>query len=434
MRAFTLDHVSDRVLDDGTLAAASHESDALATLLLHLAESEARKRHAPAGYPSMLAYCVGKLGLAEDSAIKRLRVARTARQFPAIFEAIADHRLHLTAVLLLKPYLCRENVDELIAAAERRSKAEIEQMLAERFPRTETFAWIEGDATSSESRVVAPEPPHKSLEVAPEPVTPSTMRAAPAAKSLPPKSKLAPIAPGRFLLQVCLGDGARKKLQRLQDHLSHRIPPSELAEVLERTFEIALGQLDRKKLAATDKPVPRRRSANKRTIPAHVRREVWKRDGGRCTFVSEGGHRCESRGGLEFDHAHPVARGGEATVENVRVLCRTHNQLQAERLFGAGFMKEKRENARGKNRAPVDPRPETQPATHSPSAADERAKDLIAGLRSLGFRGEHARRAAESCASAPDTSLEDAMKAALRFLSPKVGVRRIAADGVGTTV
>jgi hypothetical protein len=42
----------------------------------------------------------------------------------------------------------------------------------------------------------------------------------------------------------------------------------------------------------------------------------------------------------------PVARGGEATVSNIRLLCRAHNQLAAERVFGAGFMKHKRKITR----------------------------------------------------------------------------------------
>jgi len=32
----------------------------------------------------------------------------------------------------------------------------------------------------------------------------------------------------------------------------------------------------------------------------HVRRAVWKRDGGRCAFVSEDGKRCDERSMLEF--------------------------------------------------------------------------------------------------------------------------------------
>jgi hypothetical protein len=77
-----------------------------------------------------------------------------------------------------------------------------------------------------------------------------------------------------------------------------------------------------------------------------VKRTVWERDGGRCTFVSESGRRCEERAWLEYDHAEPVARGGQATAENLRLLCRAHNQHAAERTFGAEFMSDKRAEAR----------------------------------------------------------------------------------------
>jgi hypothetical protein len=72
---------------------------------------------------------------------------------------------------------------------------------------------------------------------------------------------------------------------------------------------------------------------------------VWERDGGQCTFVSEGGRRCEARKALQFDHVLVVARGGEATVDGIRLRCRAHNQFTAERTFGAGFMRHKRISA-----------------------------------------------------------------------------------------
>jgi len=62
--------------------------------------------------------------------------------------------------------------------------------------------------------------------------------------------------------------------------------------------------------------------------------------------VSENGQRCESRWSLEYDHVVPVARGGQATVEGIRLRCRGHNQYEADCVFGAGFMSDKRENSR----------------------------------------------------------------------------------------
>jgi hypothetical protein len=68
---------------------------------------------------------------------------------------------------------------------------------------------------------------------------------------------------------------------------------------------------------------------------------VWLRDGGRCTFVSESGQRCTARRFLQFDHVQPLAGGGFATVDGIRLLCGPHNRLEAERVFGREFMIEK---------------------------------------------------------------------------------------------
>jgi 5-methylcytosine-specific restriction endonuclease McrA len=85
-----------------------------------------------------------------------------------------------------------------------------------------------------------------------------------------------------------------------------------------------------------EKPVPSARRQHKgrsRYIPAAVRRAVWLRDGGRCTFVGSEG-RCRETGLLEYHHAVPYAAGGEATVANLRLACKRHNQLEAEKFFG----------------------------------------------------------------------------------------------------
>ncbi|HZZ85962.1 MAG TPA: HNH endonuclease [Anaeromyxobacteraceae bacterium] len=79
---------------------------------------------------------------------------------------------------------------------------------------------------------------------------------------------------------------------------------------------------------------PRSRPA----IPAAVRREVWARDGGRCTWCGEGGRRCESRWQLELDHVVPVALGGPTTAANLRLACRAHNGFHAEQVFGREHM------------------------------------------------------------------------------------------------
>ncbi len=76
--------------------------------------------------------------------------------------------------------------------------------------------------------------------------------------------------------------------------------------------------------AATATAKPR---ASGRAIPAAVRRQVWQRDGGRCSYVDrETGRRCNSRHLIEMDHILPYALGGGADPGNVRLLCEVHHR------------------------------------------------------------------------------------------------------------
>ena len=89
-----------------------------------------------------------------------------------------------------------------------------------------------------------------------------------------------------------------------------------------------------------------KRSAGTRTIPLAVLREVYKRDAGQCAFVSASGRRCSERGALEVHHVVAFARGGEATVENLKLACRSHNMWHAAQDFGRDFMRRKCSQAR----------------------------------------------------------------------------------------
>lgn len=84
--------------------------------------------------------------------------------------------------------------------------------------------------------------------------------------------------------------------------------------------------------AATTAPRP------PRAISAGVRREVWARDGGCCSWRGRDGRRCGSRWKVEIDHIHPAAFGGEPTAGNLRLLCRAHNVRHAENVFGLRHM------------------------------------------------------------------------------------------------
>ena len=69
--------------------------------------------------------------------------------------------------------------------------------------------------------------------------------------------------------------------------------------------------------------------APSRYIPAAVRREVWRRDQGCCSYVDRhSGRRCGSRYRLEIDHIVPFALGGDAQPANLRLCCEAHHRYR----------------------------------------------------------------------------------------------------------
>ena len=66
--------------------------------------------------------------------------------------------------------------------------------------------------------------------------------------------------------------------------------------------------------------------SSSRLIPSEVKKEVWKRDKGKCVL-------CGAQENLHFDHDIPWSKGGASiTTENVRILCARHNIEKRDKI------------------------------------------------------------------------------------------------------
>jgi 5-methylcytosine-specific restriction endonuclease McrA len=150
------------------------------------------------------------------------------------------------------------------------------------------------------------------------------------------------------------------ELEQVRVALSHKCPDGNFEQVVREAFKLVL-ERDRKRKALTDRPRaltdPRAQSeapgANDRYVPAAVKRAVWERDQGRCTWPMGDGKRCGSTHRLEFDHNLEVALGGKPTIGNMRLLCKGHNLMKAEQHLGRAFMARFRKD-RPPNETPPD--------------------------------------------------------------------------------
>ena len=413
MRTYSLTHLSDAILLRDLAALVARDRLTTVALLAHIAEVDARRLYVPAGYPSMHAYCVEDLRLSEDAAFKRIRAARAGRQFPALLEGLAEGRFHLSGICVLAPHLTAENAEELLEATAFRRKSEIEEILVRRFgapellPSVPTIVPILHAETGTCATQLAPGRVVKEITKS-HPCPDGELDASHVDDS---RALIATPSPELFLVKVTVDRNTHDKLRYAQALLSHAVPSGDVAQVLDRALDVLIAQLEKRKFGADARSAPQRRRTRagrptrtgrrsaealggRRQTPAHVRRAVWERDQGQCTFVSASGHRCGARRFLEYDHIDPVARGGGSTVAGMRLRCRAHNQYEAERVFGKEFMDRKR-------------------------AAREATQDVVAGLRGLGCRADEARRAAELSETLPGATLQERVCAALRFLGRK---------------
>ncbi len=419
-----------------------------------------RRDFLAAGYSSMLAYCTDRLHMSEDRAVRRIQVARVALRFPEIFEYLADGRLSVTTANVLAPHLTPETATHLLAASAFRSRQEIVRLMAER-----SGSVAEGPAalggqlhveTSSGSSapvrmdslagLCAPPVGDASPGVpAPTQVTPSR------------RGRVYPSSTGDHEVRLSITDEEHDHLRRAQALLGHAVPSGDPALIYARAMKHYVAHLEKQRLGVkrdaataeddlgTDSHALGHMNEPRtgRGIPKALRRLVWERDGGRCTFVGSSGHRCEATRQLELDHIVPVAKGGRTTYDNLRLLCRAHNQFEAERVFGKDHVQSRRElAARERARARAAAKAEAERAKVAADAAaqaaaakaqaqaraqaaaqHERREDLIAALRGLGFTVAQAKRGAELSDAMPEASLEACLRHALTVLTRPMAAR-----------
>lgn len=340
--------LSDGQLVDEVKRLAGSERHATVALLRALAEFDTRRLYLRQGCSSLFTYCTQELHLSEASAFNRIETARAARRFPVVFEAIAEGALTLTSVRLLAPHLTDGNYARVLAAARHRTRREVEELVAALNPQPSAQPVIRrvAPAQAPPTPESLPVPTHARDENAPHSADTVTQRPALAAiqnvaRHIPLATvAVKPVAPDLYRLHVTLSGATCKKLGRAQQLLRHSVPSGDPAEILDRALGLLVEQLERRRFAKVTSPRDSGRTGTpgSRRVPAAVRREVWRRDEGRCAYVGPSGRCCETAF-LEFHHVQPYAAGGPATVGNIQLRCRAHNQFEAE-LFSGNVARE----------------------------------------------------------------------------------------------
>ena len=371
-----------RALTENLAALLRREHDALAEFLVALANFDRRRLWVELGPASLFYYLHRELRLSKGAAQYRKVAAELIQQVPGIVEPLRRGDLCLSSVIEAAKVVTAENWQAVLPRFYGLSRREAMEVVAELQPHPAPPERMvitpvgparcasEGERTLLSSPSVAPPPPLPDLREDHPPAQPDLASGRPASQPEPaagrsvnqPPAASAPVFdPRPFEVQPLTAKQSRihvtvsreflRKLEAAQDALSHAMPDATPAEILEAGLELLLAQVAKRR-GLVEKPQQKVRPAKAEHIPAHVRREVWKRDGGRCQYPLASGEICGATRHLELDHIKPRALGGASTTDNVRVVCKPHNNLAARLILGDELMDRYGSGLRGAARRP----------------------------------------------------------------------------------
>jgi hypothetical protein len=338
----------------------------LADFLVALADFDRRRLWVDLGHSSLFYFLHRELGLSKGAAFYRKTAAELVQRFPEIVEPLRDGRLCLTTVVELSKVLTSENREAVLPRFFTLSKSEAKEVTAEIRPRETvpqravvTAVRAPAAAPSLALAAASLDPAHVAVHPAnratdrdpadPRPVDSSGSRAASAPApnrvtpvpergvAQAPRPAIEPLTADLNRVHLTVSRAFLAKLATARDALSHSHPGASAEEILEAGLDLLLDRHAKRK-GITSKPRREPPPSRRGHVPAHVRRAVWERDRGRCQWPIASGGICGSTLRVEIDHRTAKARGGPPTVENLRCLCRWHNDLAAREVFGDARM------------------------------------------------------------------------------------------------
>lgn len=342
-------------------------------LLIHLSEFDSRRLCLEEGYRSLFEYCTGTLVFDEQESYRRIRAARIIRSYPEARIALERRKVTVAGLVILSPWLTRENAGPWLKCAEGKSKRELEALVAARYPQApqpdsirnlpakpvvvsgappaafEALAVASGESSPPSGDDTAPSPDGRAaVEWVPLGAEPGRLEWG--------WQQLAPISADRVRVGFDAASVVAQLIERVRQILRHKYPEGRLEDLIREALETYLDRKDPQRrlelkaarvecVAETPAPAPEdserlptrflRAWAAGRYIPAKVKSAVWARDDGRCAWREPDGTVCGSKDWIEYDHLRPYAKGGRSDdPRNIRLLCRTHNQAASEAIFG----------------------------------------------------------------------------------------------------
>ncbi len=314
--SYNIKKLSDSELLGRTQELVARERKLSTEILHHLMEVERRRLYALRGFSSLFEYCVKNLGYSESAAQRRISSMRLLREIPEVEEKIQSGHLSLSVLSQAQSFF--------------RNEAKVQERPLAVEAKKEVLLKLEHKSTREAQREFLLRSSNPQFDYKEE--------------------RIRPITPTHSEIKFVADEEMLNDIEKLKALLSHAHPNMSLTELMRMLLDLGLKrynpqrQVSRKSASKLEEKVNAESAslpapAGRTSIPAHIKRAVWQRDKGKCTFRDPLTKRCcESQKFLQIDHVHPLALGGDNELENLRLLCFEHNQLHARQLFGARKM------------------------------------------------------------------------------------------------
>jgi len=346
-----------KIQDEQLLTSFAHvvrqEREAISSVVMHLAEIARRKLYAQDGYSSLFLYVTQKFHFSESAACRRIQAARLSLKFPEIIDLLEKGRLNLVTIGLISPHLTEENKEELLSRVFGKSKSDVEFLISSLFGKEKT---VKDKIRRLPIRISSqPQQFSSALAETAQNYTTAVVVKNEAVIVKNSDTVMPKQTEARVKIEFSAKESVAQKIERTKQLLRHKYPQGKLEDIFDELLNLFLAKkdparkierLEKKTLASqvkqednsevhpkmaanrNEEPAPTNNNLRKiktRYIPENIKLQVWQRDEGQCSFMSPDGRRCQERGGLELDHIFPWSLGGDSSLENLRLLCRPHN-------------------------------------------------------------------------------------------------------------
>lgn len=327
--------LDNETIENRLLYLKEREHESTVYLLVYLSEYEKRGL---CNAQSAYSYLRDKLKYSEGAAYRRLKASRCISKYPEVLKLLKEQRVNLSTICEFSNYLSQFNKAKLLEEVLDKSKTEVISVIA----KYQSAQKAKKERVQTIKTVVKKEPlPLFSNEKAK-----AIQKVEQEPKKPEPKEQEYEI---RKSLNFSVSECCYKKLEYVKELLSNKYPQgASLEQILEEGADSLIDKLCPIKKAKKRAKRKLRKKSNKKVsrnkrikLSESVKAEVYEKCNNQCTFVDDEGNRCTSRWQLEIDHIKPLAKGGSNEVENLRLLCARHNNLEARREFGDAYIDKK---------------------------------------------------------------------------------------------